>query len=158
MTQRIVSTDLPALTGSPWVTQGAYGDAGNLELVAPAADDGFWVFWFNADPVDHQQGAAVRCWSGGLHVFAGHRVQAARITQVQRGPRFLEALALSDGTLHRLYWTPEDGFVHAGPIATGIADTSAVVEQPAGLHVDVRRTDGTFVRLVGDASAYPAVT
>lgn len=49
---------LPPVTGSVGITQGGYGDRGNLELVAPDPDDGFWVFWFNGDALEHRSGAA----------------------------------------------------------------------------------------------------
>ena len=39
----------PEVTGRPGLTQGRYGAMGNLELVAPAVDDGLWVGWFNRD-------------------------------------------------------------------------------------------------------------
>jgi hypothetical protein len=153
----LTSAPLPPLAGSPGLVQGSYGDAGNLELAVPAADSGIWIFWFNADPVDHRAGAAIRCWSGGLHVFAGHRVQAARISQLRAGPNYLELLALSDARLHRLYWTPEDGFVDAGVIATDIASTSPVHEGKDALRIDVRTLDGAARRLIGNMDRYPSV-
>lgn len=154
---RLVTEPLPAVAGSPGLAQGAYGDVGNLELAVPAADDGIWVFWFNADRVEHHAGAAQGCWSGGLHVFAGHRVEAARITQVQAGPRYLELLALSAQVLHRLYWTPERGFVDAGPIAPDVAAASPVRELPEQLQIEVLGTDGISRVLVGDKLRYPNV-
>lgn len=157
MQSTLIEDDLPTLAGSPGLTQGAYGDAGNLELVAPAADGGFWVFWFNADPVEHRAGAAMRAWSGGLHVFGEHRVTAARIAQMQAGPRFLEALAVTDGELHRLHWTPSDGFVADGPVARSIATMSATVELGDELHVLGVQRNGTLVHLRGDACGYPEV-
>lgn len=150
--------DLPPLAGSAGLTQGAYGDVGNLELVSPAADGGLWVFWFNADEVEHRQGAARRCWSGGLHVFAGHEVTAARISQVASGPRFLEALALTaDAELHRLYWTPTEGFVHAGVLAPDVVAASATVEAHGALHVLVVGLDATVSHLQAPLAGYPAV-
>ena len=158
MTPSIRIAELPALTGSPGLAQGAYGDVGNLELIAPAADGGLWVFWFNADEIEHRQGAVRGCWSGGLHEFADHDVAAARISQVVAGPRYLEAVALTTGgSLHRLYWTPTDGFVDAGVVAAHIAAASAVVEAGDALHLLAVTTAGTVVHLRGSLEEYPAV-
>jgi hypothetical protein len=155
--KRLVTVSIPPVTGSPGLVQGSYGDAGNLELAVPAIDDGIWIFWFNADPVEHEAGAAMGCWSGGLHVFGGRAVDAARISQVQAGPNFLELLALSARTLHRLYWTPERGFVDAGPIATDVADVSPVRETGTELLVDVVDVHGARYLLAGDKLRYPNV-
>jgi hypothetical protein len=150
---------LPGLTGSPGLAQGAYGDRGNLELLAPAAGGGLWVFWFNADQTEHRRGAARGCWSGGLHVFGGHDVRLARISQVSAGPRFLEAVALTgDGSLHRLYWTPDDGFVDAGVIATGVVAASQIVEAEAALHLLAVTTDSRVLHLRASLDTYPSAT
>lgn len=148
----------PPVTGSPGLTQGVYGDAGNLELLVPAREGGMWVFWWNADPEDHQQGAAQGEWSGGLHLFAGHPVGVARISQVILGPRYLEVLAVSDGQLYRLYWAPETGFVEQGVIHADIVDVTAPVETVRGLEALAVRAEGSVLHLRGDASAYPRIT
>jgi hypothetical protein len=153
----LVRADPPPVSGSPGLAQGVYGDAGNLELLAPAADHGMWVFWWNADPVDHRQGAAQGEWSGGLHLFPRHHVSAARITQVSRGPDFLEVLAVTAGALHRLHWSPQAGFVEDGVVLDGIADVSAPIETPEGFEALAARADGDVLHLRGDASDYPRV-
>ena len=138
----------PDVTGRPGTTQGRYGVAGNLELVAPAIDDGLWVGWFNADRVETFQGAAVRRWSGALRFGGGRRYVSASISQVHAGPDFLEVLATSSvGDLHRLVWTPDDGFVDHGPVARGIRSASRLVETPDGEHL-VAVADARGVRLL----------
>jgi hypothetical protein len=154
---RLVTEVPPPVAGSPGLVQGAYGDVGNLELAVPAADDGMWVFWFNADAVEHRAGAALGSWSGGLHVFGGHRVDATRITQMQAGPRYLELVAVSERVLHRLYWTPERGFVHAGPVARAVAGASPVRELPDQVQIEVLGADGGGRLLIGDTLHYPDV-
>lgn len=156
---RLAIADLPPLTGSPGMAQGSYGDVGNLELLVPAAGGGLEVFWFNADAVEHRHGAARGCWSGALHVFGHEDVRIARISQVAAGPRFLEALAVTrDGSLHRLYWTPTDGFVAAGILASDVIAASAVVEAQASLHLLAVHSDGTVVQLHAPLTDYPTVT
>jgi hypothetical protein len=152
----LVSRPFPPTTGSPGLVQGAYGDSGNLELVVPASDQGFWVFWFNADPVEHHTGAALRCWSGGLHV-PGPPVHAARITQLRAGPRYLEVLSCGGGALYRQYWTPDAGFVDAGAVATGgsVLACSAVAESDGALHAYAAHDDGSLVHLQASLAAYP---
>src|SRR5579875_2219007 len=131
---------LPAALGSPGLTQGAYGDAGNLELVLPAAAGGFWCLWFNADPVVHRKGAVRHNWSRPLHV-PGYFCTSARIAQSVSGPRFLEAVTVADGALWRQHWTPDDGCVDDGAIVidgdalSDIATSSALVEHADGMHV-----------------------
>lgn len=126
----------PPVNGTPGTTQGRYGRAGNLELVAPAVDDGLWVGWFNADPEETYQGAAVGSWSGALRFGRGMRYVSATIAQVQAGPDFLEVLAMSEaGELRRHVWTPTDGFVDHGAVAHGVSGSSGVVETPDGDHV-----------------------
>ena len=53
---RIEHLSTPSARGVPGLVQGVYGEVGNLELVVPGAD-GLWVYWFNADPVDHRREA-----------------------------------------------------------------------------------------------------
>ncbi|BEP14770.1 hypothetical protein acdb102_30810 [Acidothermaceae bacterium B102] len=155
---RLVTEPLPPLRGAPGIAQGAYGDAGNLELVVPDPDSGFWCFWWNADPVDTRTAAAVGAWSGGLHV-AGERLVGVRVTQVQAGPRFLEVVAVGGDQLLRWFWTPTDGFVRTGTIATSVLSTSALVEDDEGrLHLLVVRLDGSVTHLSARPEGYPRVT
>lgn len=131
---------LPPVTGSVSITQGAYGDRGNLELVAPHPDDGFWVFWFNGDALEHRAGAARGHWNSGLHVPTGSRLQSARISQVPFGPNFLEVVGrVESGSLHRWYWTPSDGFLAGGTVAAtagaGLARLVASPDRLTTMHV-----------------------
>jgi hypothetical protein len=153
------TAELPALVGRPGLAQGVYGDVGNLELVAPAADRGFWVFWFNADEIEHRQGAAVGEWSGGLHVDTGGALNAAHISQVAAGPGFLEVLAVATGgALQRLHWTPADGFVDDGALARDVRCTSAMVETRDGaLHALAVDAGGRLLHLHATAVGYPQV-
>ena len=159
MVLRQAEADPPPTVGRPGVTQGRYGERGNLELVVPAASGGFWVFWWNADPVDHRSGAVRGRWSGGLHrqlPGRGDGDRVARIAQVRPGPDFLEVLALRAGAVRRLHWTPQDGFVDDGDVATGCADVSAPVEAGAALVVLTVGADGGLAQ--GSAalgSSYP---
>lgn len=153
---------LPPVAGEPGLTQGAYGDHGNLELVVPAVDAGIWVLWHNADPpggIAPAAGPPPRRWSGALH-FAGDldRVDVARIAQVSHGPRFLEVSAVADGRAHRLYWTPTDGFLPGGLLADDARDVSAITELPDGrLACVVTTAAGHAVRLVAAVDRYPVL-
>jgi hypothetical protein len=151
----------PEVTGRPGLTQGCYGVAGNLELVAPAVDDGLWVGWFNCDPVESHSGAAIQRWSGALRFGHGHRYTSADVTQVDAGPNFLEVVALTTGgTLRRHVWSPGPGFVDRSELAGAIASCSAVVENPldGSLHVAVAGWDGRMRILRGSpGQAYPAM-
>ena len=152
----------PEVTGRPGLTQGRYGAAGNLELVAPAADDGLWVGWFNCDPAETHAGAAVGHWSGALRFARGHRYVSADITQADAGPDFLEVVALTtDGALRRHVWSPGPGFVDHGELAAEVASCSAMVQSPAdgSLQVAVAGRDGR-VRIfqASPGPAYPAMT
>jgi len=149
----------PPVIGTPGVTQGRYGRVGNLELVAPAVDDGLWVGWFNTDPDETYQGAAAGSWSGALRFARGRRYVSATIAQVQAGPDFLEVLATSDaGELRRLVWTPADGFVDHGFLAHGVSGSSGVVESPDGDHlVAVVDANGLQVLKGRPGHRYPAV-
>lgn len=154
----VVTEVLPPVRGAPGLAQGAYGDAGNLELVVPDRERGFWCFWWNADPVDSQASTLVGAWSGGLHVDGG-RLDAVRVTQVQSGPRFLEVAGVGGDALLRWYWTPSDGFVSAGTVATSVLSASAVVEDDDHrLHAIVVGTAGTVTHLSAPPDGYPEVT
>ncbi len=126
---------LPPVTGSIGITQGAYGDRGNLELIAPDPDDGFWVFWFNGDALEHRRGAARGHWNAGLHVRTGSRLLSARISQVAFGPDFLEVVGrVESGSLQRWYWTPGDGFLPGGTVVpTAAAQPARIVASGARL-------------------------
>src|SRR5579875_1131917 len=153
---------LPAALGSPGLTQGAYGDAGNLELVLPAAAGGFWCLWFNADPVDHRKGAVRHNWSRPLHV-PGFYCTSARIAQSVSGPRFLEAVTVADGALWRQHWTPDDGFVDDGPITVDgepvgdIVTSSALVEHGDSMHLLAVAEDGRLLQLHAGIGGYPSL-
>jgi hypothetical protein len=152
------TAELPAFVGAPGIAQGRYGDAGNLELLVPAACGGVEVLWFNADPVEHRRGATRGCWSGALHVFGEEPVTVARIAQAQAGPHFLEASVVTGGgALHRLYWTPADGFVSGGVLLDEVDTVSRTVELADGLHVLAARRDGTLVHLSAALPGYPDV-
>jgi hypothetical protein len=146
---------LPPAHGIPGLTQGAYGDAGNLELVVPGID-GLWVYWFNADPVDRRHGAVRGHWSGGLNIARGMRFSAANITQMSAGPLFLEVLALQmGGQVRRMYWTPSDGFVDAGVIATGAKAVTPVIQGTDHARFSSTQTDGTVSIFSAPISKYP---
>jgi hypothetical protein len=151
----------PEVTGRPGLTQGRYGAAGNLELVAPAVDDGLWVGWFNRDPVESHSGAAIQRWSGAMRFAHGHRYVSADVTQVDAGPDFLEVVALTTGgTLRRHVRSPGPGFVDRGELAGAIASCSALVQSPVdgSLQVAVAGLDGRVRILHGSpGQAYPAL-
>src|SRR5690348_6965390 len=108
---RLVTEDVPSALGSPGLAQGAYGSAGNLELVLPSAGGSVRVQWYNADPADpdpaSRVGAAPRSWSKPLVLHLGAEVSTARISQFRSGPNYLELLTVVDAALRRHYWTPE---------------------------------------------------
>ena len=151
----------PPVAGVPGLAQGRYGSAGNLELVAPAVDEGIWVGWFNSDPTERYAGAALGRWSGALRFAAGHSYASARIAQVDPGPDWLEVVALTtDGTLRRHVWSPDDGFVDHGPVTLRAASSSAILPDPAdgSLLLAVAGSDGTARLLRAEpGAAYPAL-
>jgi hypothetical protein len=161
-----VKAALPASSGRSSVTQGRYGTRGNLELVACDPADGLWVTWFNSDPVEAAGAAAPRAgalpghWSRGLPFARGRHYDRVHITQVRRGPDHLEVVARAmDGDVRRWVWTPADGFVDAGVIATATVATSAVVEGAAGmLHLLVVDVDGRMRHVQGRAATSTAAT
>ena len=146
----------PPLAGIPGTTQGVYGDAGNLEFVAPDPHDGFWVFWFNGDALDHRQGPPAGRWSGGLHIVTGTVVSSVNISQVVFGPYFLEAVIVEAGTASRVVWSPDQGFVRAEElIRCAEPMVSAIVGTTAALHCLVRGADGRVSHLRAGVERYP---
>ena len=142
----------PEPLGRPATTQGNYGRNGNLEIVACAADYGLLVGWFNTEDEDDHSGAAVGRWSGALRFGGELRYVTSTITQVSHGPDYLEVLALTDGgSLRRLVWAPETGFVDQGAFAEDVTAHSAVHELVDGTLVAALVTGGR-ARL---AHAYP---
>lgn len=142
----------PDTLGRPATTQGNYGRNGNLEIVACAADYGLLVGWFNTEDEDDHSGAAVGRWSGALRFGGELRYVTSTITQVSHGPDYLEVLALTDGgSLRRLVWAPETGFVDQGAFAEDVTAHSAVHELVDGTLVAALVTGGR-ARL---AHAYP---
>lgn len=133
--------------GTPAVTQGRYGDVGNLELVVPDEKDGLWVYWRNNDAHDVRPGALAGEWSAGLHFAAGRQYDAVAVLQATHGPDFLEVLARSGSDVYRTYWSPGDGFTDAQWAFTADGDLA--------LH---EADDGAFVAFGGDGSAYTGDT
>lgn len=161
-TSTLTVTDWPPVVGAPGLTQGQYGTAGNLELVAPAEDDGIWVGWFNNDPTEAHQGAAIGRWSGVLRFASGSRYVAAEVTQVAAGPDFIEVVALTvDGELRRHVWSPDSGFVDTGTLATGIVAASGLVASPTShgdneFRISAICADGQLAELRASVgSSYP---
>ena len=152
---QLISAPLPALTGIAGLAQGHYGTAGNLELVAPGADGGLWVFWFNADAVDRRSGAAAGEWSGGLHFAGPAPVAAARITQLDAGPDFLEVVALTGSDARRHCWTPAGGFTDRGAVASTVSARSECAEAGGDLHLLTVDATGTVRRHRASLEDYP---
>lgn len=132
----------PPVGGRPGIAQGMYGRGGNIELVAPAVDDGLWVGWYNNDPDDDQSGAALRQWSGALRFGRGRRYVSADVTQAPDGT--LETVALdARSMLVRHVWSAAQGYVERGELASGVTEHSAVVFDASGVaRVAVRLADG----------------
>lgn len=148
----------PTLVGTFGLTQGVYGDAGNLEFVAPDPHDGFWVFWFNGDSRDHRQGPPPGRWSGGLHIVTGTVVSSVSISQVVFGPHFLEAVIIEAGTASRVVWSPDRGFVRVEELTRCAKPmVSAIIGTSAALHCLVRGADGRVSHLQADVDRYPDV-
>ncbi len=134
---------------------------GNLELVAPAVDDGLWVGWFNLDPEETWSGAAVGAWSAASRFASGHRYVSADVTQVDAGPDFLEVVALTtDGTVRRHVWSPGPGFVDHGELARSVTSCSALAQLSDGsLSLTITGPDGQVRVLAATPDhAYPALT
>ncbi|MFF2371216.1 hypothetical protein [Agromyces sp. NPDC058110] len=154
----IIGDDRPT-AGPVSLAQGVYGARGNLELLACDADDGLWVFWFNADletdPLETPD-VPPGTWSAGLHFADGCRYLDAQILQSTLGPDHLEVLALDDdGVLQSWYWSPGPGFQRrATDAATGVVRFAAA--HAAGvLRLTVEGADGVAHHLVSTAAGYP---
>lgn len=157
MNEQLHIEDWPGVTGVPGLVQGAYGSAGNLELVAPASDEGLWVGWFNTDAHENFSGPARDRWSGALRFGLGRRYISAKISQVQVGHNALEVLALTaDGIMARHVWRQSQGFEEAAVIRTNILSTSGIVVMPDGTHTAVVvNQDRAVCLLQGDVGSYP---
>ena len=143
--------ELPTLGGSPGITQGAYGERGNLELVVPDEIDGIWVFWNNSDVGGRKVGARPGCWSGGLRFAHGSRYDGAAIVQSQHGPKWLEVIATGDGLAHRFTWRPESGFSETGEPWPAIGSPAAVESHAGNLYFATISPDGSIeVRIRGE--------
>ncbi|GJF34596.1 hypothetical protein KNE206_72960 [Kitasatospora sp. NE20-6] len=151
----------PPLRGTPALAQSRYGLRGNLELVAPAADDGLWVLWHNNDPADGPEpptGPPPGAWSGGLHFAAGHRYDDVRIVQSAHGPDHLELLARTGPDVHRHRWSPAAGFTREDALPVHAAGAVALAEDPLGtLHAAVPLPGGGVAHLTADPTRYPAL-
>ena len=138
---------LPKLRGAPGLTQGAYGERGNLELVVPDADDGLWVFWFNNDHSIGNLGAQPGGWSGGLRFACGTRYDGAAIVQSRHGPNWLEVVAVGVGVARRYTWRPESGFSETGQPWHAVGTPSAIETDDGILHVATNSSaDGIELR------------
>ncbi|ALE04812.1 hypothetical protein AL755_03795 (plasmid) [Arthrobacter sp. ERGS1:01] len=117
------------------------------------------MFWFNGDDSEHHAGAKRGHWSGGLHIPTPEKVDAVRISQVPFGPDFLEVLTRSGGTLHRWYWTPEQGFLDGGHLGQGtMTDPAPLVHTEDALHTVVCSRNGTITHLASEVTRYPELS
>lgn len=157
MSERLHIEDWPGIIGAPGLVQGAYGSAGNLELVAPSSDEGLWVGWFNTDAHENFSGPARDRWSGALRFALGRSYIMARISQVQIGHNALEVLALtSDGILARHVWRESQGFEEMAVVHEGVLSASGIVVMPDGTHsAVVVNQDRAVYLLKGDVHSYP---
>ncbi len=149
---------VPSAAGGPSITQGSYGERGNLELAYPDPRDGLWVCWFNNDEAAAGEVAA-ETWSGGLHFACGRRYHAVSLIQAASGPQFLELLAAGDDGLHRWTWSPGRGFEHTDvlPGRPGeLLDDCVIAEVGERLVACARRGDELLVWRAG-LSAYPTL-
>ncbi|MFD7989526.1 hypothetical protein ACFV4M_39985 [Kitasatospora indigofera] len=157
----LTDVPFPPLRGIPSLTQSRYGLRGNLELLAPDAEDGLWVFWHNTDPADGPEpgtGPPPGAWSGGLRFAAGHRFDDARIVQSAHGPDHLEVLARSGPQVRRYRWSPAAGFTHEGVLPVRAAGAVALAEDPLGtLHAAVPLPGGGVAHLTADPARHPAL-
>lgn len=147
-------------TGAASLTQGVYGERGNLELVACDAADGLWVFWFNADDPDDPDttpDVLPGHWSSGLAFAVGTRYVDAQIVQSPLGPDHLEVLALmGDGVLESWYWSPGPGFQRReSVVAASVSRFGLTLAQGGVLSAAVEHRDGTTALLASDGSEYP---
>lgn len=151
------TSPLPPLRGRPGICQGIYGECGNLELFAPDAEDGFWVFWFNSATHDvGEQGALPGEWSGGLHVRTGERTDAVTVAQVPWGPNNLEVVTMANGRARRWIWTATDGFLRGEDL--GLASDIGTVQgsgHGSGVELRLTRPNGATVLLTSPTDAYP---
>lgn len=146
----------PPTAGRPGLAQSRYGTQGNIELVAPAVDDGLWVGWFNSDADDDRSTTRTRSWSGALRFGRGRRYVSADITQLAVGPNWLEVVGLTDkGELARHVWSPAHGFVEQSILRTGVRDHSVLVVAPDGCHHLAVLDDDGVVVLSGQPTAAP---
>lgn len=147
--------------GPASIAQGVYGRRGNLELLACDAEDGLWVFWFNADldtdPVDAPD-VPPGTWSNGLRFATGIRYLDAVILQSVLGPDHLEVLALTDeGELESWFWSPGPGFQRReGIVAAAVHRFVAEIE--GGVISVTADADGRERHLRSDAEDYPRRT
>lgn len=151
------SAPLPPLRGRPGLCQGAYGQCGNLELFAPDAEDGFWVFWFNSSTDDaSEQGALPGEWSGGLHVHSGQKVDAVTVAQVPFGPGNLEIITLANGCARRWVWTETHGFLRGEELGPALQiGPVQVADAGRSLELNIIRPNGTAARLSSAINQYP---
>lgn len=157
MNERLHIEDWPGVIGVPGLVQGAYGSAGNLELVAPASDQGLWVGWFNTDAHENFSGPARDRWSGALRFGLGRRYISAKISQVQVGHNALEVLALTaDGILARHVWREPQGFEEMPVVYKNALSATGIVVMPDGTHSAVVVNPNRAVCLLqGDVRSYP---
>lgn len=145
------------MDGVAGLTQSSYGKNGNLEFVCPDTDDGFWVFWFNGDNEDLEQGAAPGQWSGGLHIVSGTRMSSVNITQVPLGPNYLEVVSVERQTASRLVWSPERGFVRMeGPLEFPPSLSSGVIATRTHLNLLVCDSESVVTHRVASPATYPS--
>lgn len=96
--------------------------------------------------------------NAGLHVHTGSRWVSARISQVAFGPNFLEVVGLAEsGSLQRWYWTPGDGFLAGGTIASTAGGMPARIVACADRLTTMRLADAGIEVLTSDTERYPAL-
>jgi len=141
------------------LAQGVYGTRGNLELIACDAEDGLWVFWFNADDPDEpttSPDVPPGSWSGGLAFAQGHRYVDAQIVQSTLGPDHLEVLALtSDGVLQSWFWSPGPGFRRRDADAADHVTAFTLTHDDGTLHARITDAGGTERMLESAPEGYP---
>mgnify|MGYP000308238426 CR=1 FL=1 len=136
--------------GPASVTQGIYGEEGNLELVVADAEDGLWVHWFNSDPwgTPPVSGVEPGQWSGGLRFAEGTQYESAVIHQTPLGPHYLEVVAVRfDGPAESWYWSPGPGFQRRPGILEG-AGARLLTEHESGFVL--KRGDHVHVASAAD--------
>ncbi|RII15620.1 hypothetical protein DSC45_17465 [Streptomyces sp. YIM 130001] len=159
----LTSAGPPPVRGGLGLSQGRYGERGNLELVLCDEDDGLWVLWHNTDP-EHTRtppgSPPPGEWSGGLHFAGGHRYDDVRVLQSRNGPDHLEVLAHSGGTAKRLRWSPDAAFTAEEPPPGSPALGLSLAETTDGaLWTVLSPAPGDRPRLhQADPAAYPRLT